>query len=108
MSYELLRPDIWECIRRGGGYCPCAIIKDEESRCICKEFREGQETNCHCGVWRKHDDRAEDTNVPRKKGKSRAAMERETGISAATIYHYEMDGMEPTASRIIWLADYLT
>lgn len=41
-----------------------------------------------------------------KKGKSRAAMERETGISAATIYHYEMDGMEPTASRIIWLADY--
>lgn len=66
MSYELLRPDIWECIRRGGGYCPCAIIKDEESRCICKEFREGQETNCHCGVWRKHDDRAEDTNVPRK------------------------------------------
>lgn len=56
MSYELLRPDIWECIRRGGGYCPCAIIKDEESRCICKEFREGQETNCHCGVWRKHDE----------------------------------------------------
>lgn len=41
-----------------------------------------------------------------KKGKSRAVMERETGISAATIYHYEMDGMEPTASRIIWLADY--
>ncbi len=41
-----------------------------------------------------------------KKGKSRAAMERETGISAATIYHYEIDGMEPTASRIIWLADY--
>lgn len=68
MSYELLRPDIWECIRRGGGYCPCAIIKDEESRCICKEFRECQETNCHCGVWRKHDDRAEDTNVPRKEG----------------------------------------
>lgn len=41
-----------------------------------------------------------------KKGKTRAVMEHETGISAATIYHYEIDGMEPTASRIVWLADY--
>lgn len=53
MSYELIRPDLWDCIQRKGGYCLCSVVKDEGSKCICREFKEGQEKECHCGVWRK-------------------------------------------------------
>lgn len=34
------------------GYCPCAILKNDDTKCMCKDFREmttpGQ---CHCGLY---------------------------------------------------------
>lgn len=37
------------------GYCPCSIIKNEETKCMCKAFRDqvenGIEGTCHCGLW---------------------------------------------------------
>ena len=56
MSYELLRPDLLECIKYKGGYCLCAIVRSKDTKCICKEFKEGKEEVCHCGVWRKKED----------------------------------------------------
>lgn len=43
-----------ELVRANDGYCPCAIQKTEDTKCICKEFRE-QETSglCHCGRYKK-------------------------------------------------------
>ena len=35
-----------------GGYCPCRVVKSEDTKCLCKEFRE-QDTpgECHCGLY---------------------------------------------------------
>jgi len=39
-----------EKVIENNGYCPCAIIKNEDIKCICKEFREqNSEGECHCG-----------------------------------------------------------
>lgn len=42
--------EMTEAVKVNGGYCPCAIAKNEDTRCPCREFRE-QETvgECHCG-----------------------------------------------------------
>ena len=38
------------------GYCPCALIWDDNTKCICKSFREslakGEEAECACGKYR--------------------------------------------------------
>lgn len=35
-------------------YCICAIVKDSTTKCMCKEFRELEETGiCHCGLYKK-------------------------------------------------------
>lgn len=41
-----------------GGYCPCAIVKSEESLCICKDFRDKIDDHefegyCHCELYYK-------------------------------------------------------
>lgn len=37
-------------LKENGGYCPCMIQKNKDTKCMCKEFRENPEmTECHCG-----------------------------------------------------------
>lgn len=38
-------------LKENGGYCPCRISKTEENKCMCKEFREQAEGECHCGLY---------------------------------------------------------
>ena len=39
-----------EKVIENGGYCPCAVIKNDDTKCMCKEFREqDNEGECHCG-----------------------------------------------------------
>ena len=42
-------------IKENGGYCPCRLKKTEETKCMCKEFREaikqGILGECHCGLF---------------------------------------------------------
>lgn len=42
-------------LKENGGYCPCSLLKTEDTKCRCKEFREQIERNehgyCHCGLW---------------------------------------------------------
>ena len=33
------------------GYCPCKIAHIPENKCMCKEFREQAEGECHCGLY---------------------------------------------------------
>lgn len=33
------------------GYCPCRLIKNEDTKCMCKEFLEQPEGECHCGLY---------------------------------------------------------
>ncbi len=42
-------------LRENNGYCPCSIVKNEDTKCRCKEFRNQVENSkageCHCGLW---------------------------------------------------------
>ena len=42
--------EIKQRIKDNNGYCPCRLLKNEDTKCMCKEFRENPEmTECHCG-----------------------------------------------------------
>ena len=52
---------IKEGLKRKGGYCPCRLQKTEDTKCICKEFREQIadpefEGYCHCLLYYKTKD----------------------------------------------------
>lgn len=38
-------------LKENNGYCPCSIIKNEDTKCMCKEFREMESGVCHCGLY---------------------------------------------------------
>lgn len=38
----------------GKRYCPCSLIRDEDTVCMCKEFREMEEGTCHCQLYPRH------------------------------------------------------
>lgn len=41
-------------IKDNNGYCPCRLIKTEDTKCMCKEFIETNELGCcHCGLYEK-------------------------------------------------------
>lgn len=51
---ELIR----EGLRQKGGYCPCRFERTEDTKCICREFREQMadpdfEGYCHCMLYYK-------------------------------------------------------
>lgn len=38
-------------IKENGGYCPCRLIKNRDTKCMCREFREQESGECHCGLY---------------------------------------------------------
>ena len=49
---------IQEGLRQKGGYCPCRLERTEDTKCICKEFRDQMadpdfEGYCHCMLYYK-------------------------------------------------------
>jgi len=60
-DYEIiLNPDfihrkkIEEAIKENDGYCCCALYKTDDTKCICKDFREQDHSGfCHCGRYYK-------------------------------------------------------
>ena len=49
---ELVK-DIKEKLIKNQGYCPCAIEKNADTKCMCKDFREQKEGYCHCMLYYK-------------------------------------------------------
>ena len=46
--------EIVEAVEVNEGYCPCALEKNEDTKCPCKSFRTSEETDfCHCGRFYK-------------------------------------------------------
>lgn len=41
-------------LKENDGYCPCAIQKTPETKCMCKAFREMDKGECHCGLYIKY------------------------------------------------------
>lgn len=54
-------------IKDNGGYCPCSIAKSEDTKCMCKDFREQNHSGyCHCQLYYKtngHDDLSEEVHT---------------------------------------------
>lgn len=48
--------DIRTKLKENGGYCPCRIERNEDTKCICKEFREQKSGECHCGLYFKYEE----------------------------------------------------
>lgn len=38
-------------LKENDGYCPCRLDKTTDTLCMCKEFREMDEGECHCGLY---------------------------------------------------------
>lgn len=47
--------EIKKRLKENNGYCPCSIVKNKDTKCRCKEFRDqikrGETGACHCGLY---------------------------------------------------------
>ena len=44
--------EIRKKLKVNGGYCPCRLEKNEDTKCPCKEFREQNKVGeCYCGLY---------------------------------------------------------
>lgn len=45
---------IREKLKQNDFYCPCALEKTEDTKCICKDMRENVAVGdyCHCGLYK--------------------------------------------------------
>ena len=49
---------IKEGLKQKGGYCPCRLERTEDTKCVCREFREQMADPdyhglCHCRLYMK-------------------------------------------------------
>lgn len=47
---------ILRALKENDGYCPCRLVRTEDTKCICKEFKEQEEGFCHCGLYLKEEE----------------------------------------------------
>ena len=47
--------EIREKLEANNSYCPCALKKTPDTKCMCKDFRDmierGEDGYCHCGLY---------------------------------------------------------
>ncbi len=48
---EKYTKEVLERLKANDGYCPCSLLKNPDTKCICKEFREMDHGMCHCGLY---------------------------------------------------------
>ena len=47
-------PSFRKLVEENDGYCPCLVLKNEDTKCMCKDFREQKHPGvCHCGRFEK-------------------------------------------------------
>lgn len=40
-----------EALKDNDFYCPCKLVHIPDNKCMCKEFRDQVEGECHCGLY---------------------------------------------------------
>lgn len=50
---------IRKAIKLNGGYCPCALAKTPDTKCMCKDFLDMEEGVCNCGLYIKEKEQEE-------------------------------------------------
>lgn len=54
-SDKTLVEEITRKLKENNGYCPCQLQHTEDTKCMCKDFREKVDTGeCHCGLYVKY------------------------------------------------------
>ena len=44
--------DVRRRLKENDGYCPCRLVKNKDTKCMCKEFVEQATSGeCHCGLY---------------------------------------------------------
>lgn len=44
--------DVRKRLKDNDGYCPCRLVKNKDTKCMCKEFVEQTTSGeCHCGLY---------------------------------------------------------
>ncbi len=44
-----------EKVAKNDGHCPCMLLKNDDTKCMCKEFREMNTAGeCHCSRYIKY------------------------------------------------------
>lgn len=43
--------EVRDRLKENQGYCPCVLVKTDDTKCMCKEFREMESGMCHCGLY---------------------------------------------------------
>lgn len=46
-----LEAEILQKLEERDGYCPCKFERIPDNKCMCKEFREQESGECHCGLY---------------------------------------------------------
>lgn len=47
-------PSVKNLVEQNDGYCPCAVFRTPDTKCMCKEFRDQTTPGlCHCGRFEK-------------------------------------------------------
>ena len=47
-------PGFKKLVEENDGYCPCLVMRNEDTKCMCKDFREQNHPGvCHCGRFEK-------------------------------------------------------
>lgn len=45
--------EIKKKLKENDGYCPCSLFRNNDTKCMCKEFREQSLGFCHCMLYEK-------------------------------------------------------
>ncbi len=46
--------EVTQKVKDNLGYCPCMLLRNEDTRCVCKEFRDlNTEGYCRCERYKK-------------------------------------------------------
>ena len=53
MKIKEVDKSIKKLVDDNNGYCPCTVVKNEDTKCMCKDFREQTVGKCHCGRFEK-------------------------------------------------------
>lgn len=43
---------VTQAVKDNNGFCPCELVKSEDTKCPCKAFKEQNDVGtCHCGRY---------------------------------------------------------
>ena len=54
---------IKKALKENNGYCRCALIQNQDTKCQCTAFREQESGWCHCGLFYKGELNSEFDNL---------------------------------------------